>query len=133
MTGRCTAIGIKRSTMNHGLAHSSRQPHLPSFLRLKILFSPSCILGARSSKFDPQGENPENLCEICGGTGENKCSYESDKEPYAGHTGALKCLTDGKGDVAFFKHGTVKDNVSDYEYLCPDGTRKGNLPQRHYC
>ena len=42
-------------------------------------------------------------------------------------------MVDGKGDVAFFKHGTVEKaikkghygNQTDYEYLCRDGSRKG--------
>lgn len=41
-------------------------------------------------------------------------------------------MVDGKGDVAFFKHGTVEKaikkghygNQTDYEYLCRDGSRK---------
>ena len=42
-------------------------------------------------------------------------------------------MVDGKGDVAFFKHGTVEKaikkgnygNQTEYQYLCRDGSRKG--------
>ena len=44
-------------------------------------------------------------------------------------------MADGKGEVAFAKHTTTAEvvsqggygSVTDYEYLCRDGTRKGIL------
>ena len=84
------------------------------------------------SKYDPKDENPDNLCALCKGTGDNKCA-RSDIEPYYGYGGAFKCMADGAGDVAFVKHTTTKEmtdkgsygNMSDYQYLCDDGSRKG--------
>lgn len=83
--------------------------------------------------FNASGDIPSNLCALCLGTGADKCSADEDKNEYAGHEGAFKCMVDGKGDVAFFKHGTVEKaikkgnygNQTDYEYLCRDGSRKG--------
>ncbi|CAH3029437.1 unnamed protein product [Porites evermanni] len=52
------------------------------------------------------------------------------------------CMADGKGDVAFVKHATTKEvvtkdpgkygAVSDYQYLCKDGTRK-DIGQHEQC
>lgn len=63
-----------------------------------------------------------NLCQLCQ---EAKCSSS---DPYAGYAGALKCLTDGSGDVAFVKHTTAlslpEEERNKYELLCDDDTRK---------
>ena len=84
-------------------------------------------------EFNPKGENPKNLCEICGGSGANKCANNAN-ETYFGYGGAFKCLAEGGGDVAFVKHTTVEEmvkrypkygNMSDYRYLCPNGGTKG--------
>ncbi|XP_060098119.1 ovotransferrin-like [Heteronotia binoei] len=49
-------------------------------------------------------------------------------DPHAGYAGALKCLKDDYGDVAFVKEKTVLDLPEEerkkYELLCDDGTRK---------
>ncbi|XP_075426379.1 serotransferrin [Ascaphus truei] len=77
-------------------------------------FSSSCAPGASEPK----------LCQQCSGKGNKKCSRSPD-EPYYNYNGALKCLQDDKGDVAFVKHTTVSpDLAKDYELLCPDNTRR---------
>ncbi|XP_076000991.1 serotransferrin-like [Genypterus blacodes] len=74
-------------------------------------FSASCVPGAT---------NGSNLCSQCKGD----CS-KSQKEPYYGYSGALKCLAHDAGDVAFIKHLTIPDaEKSKYELLCKDGTRQ---------
>ena len=79
-------------------------------------------------KFNPKGKNPENLCELC----KDDCTSAG---RFANYHGAFKCMAEGYGDVAFVKHTTVKEVVTDnpslygkaddYSYLCPDGSRKG--------
>ena len=89
------------------------------------------FLGVR--KYIASGEVPDKLCALCAGTGDDKCSSDSEKNMYAGYHGAFKCMADGKGDVAFAKHTTTEEvvklgnrgGVSDYQYLCKDGSRKG--------
>nr|XP_042137725.1 lactotransferrin [Peromyscus maniculatus bairdii] len=93
-------------------------------------FSQSCAPGA-----DPKS----NLCALCVGNekGENKCAANS-QERYHGYTGALRCLAEKAGNVAFLKDSTVLQNtdgknteewarnlrLEDFELLCLDDTRK---------
>ncbi|XP_049633307.1 lactotransferrin [Suncus etruscus] len=85
-------------------------------------FSSSCVPCADEMKYP-------KLCQLCAGTRENKCACSS-VEPYFGYSGALQCLTDGAGDVAFVRGRTVLENLPNkaqqdqYELLCPDNTRK---------
>uniref|UniRef100_A0A646QDM4 Melanotransferrin 2 n=1 Tax=Hemiscolopendra marginata TaxID=943146 RepID=A0A646QDM4_9MYRI len=100
-------------------------------------FNASCAPGALSAQFNPSGQNPQSLCSLCAGTGDNKCA-RNENEPFFGYTGAFKCMATGVGDVAFVKHVTPIDNtdghnedswakdlhLSDFELLCKDGSRK---------
>lgn len=52
-------------------------------------FSASCAPGAQTSSYDPYGSNPDSLCELCKGTGANKCARSTD-EPYYGYDGAFR-------------------------------------------
>ncbi|XP_036725385.1 lactotransferrin isoform X2 [Balaenoptera musculus] len=85
-------------------------------------FSASCVPCV-------DGKEYPNLCQLCTGTGGNKCACSS-QEPYFGYSGAFKCLQDGAGDVAFVKDSTVFENLPEkadrdqYELLCPNNTRK---------
>jgi len=75
----------------------------------------------------------DKLCALCNGTGADKCSQDANKNRYAGYRGAFMCMAEGKGDVAFAVHRTVSDvvangqlgGVTDYQYLCKDGKRRG--------
>ncbi|XP_062970143.1 serotransferrin-like [Cynocephalus volans] len=98
-------------------------------------FSQSCA---------PGSDKNSNLCELCMGSGPNKCE-PNNKEGYYGYTGAFRCLVE-KGDVAFVKHNTVAQNTNganpdawakdlqetDFDLLCPDGTRKP-VAEAHSC
>ncbi|XP_014663628.1 PREDICTED: melanotransferrin-like [Priapulus caudatus] len=99
-------------------------------------FEKSCVPGALAPEFDPKHRNPPNLCSLCRGTGGAFCKRD-DSEPYYGYSGALRCLLEGFGDVAFVRHTTVAENtdgqspgiwirgtiLDDFELLCLDGTR----------
>ena len=86
------------------------------------------MLGVNASEYS-------NLCALCAGTGDEKCSKDSTKNKYVSYHGAFKCMGDGVGDVAFVKHTTTQEVVdaggygvlTDYEYLCTDGSRKSKM------
>jgi len=70
----------------------------------------------------------ETLCSSCkpaSEQGENFCVKGADA--YQGYDGALTCLEEGNGDVAFIKHTTIQDHTfrvgsaADYKLLCPQG------------
>nr|XP_054772790.1 melanotransferrin-like [Lytechinus pictus] len=96
----------------------------------------SCAPGAKTDKYDPEGTNPNSLCSLCIGTGNNFCVRNAN-EPYYDYAGAFRCLAEQAGDVAFVKHTTVPDNTdgrgtedwstnlnsSHYELLCADNSR----------
>lgn len=98
-------------------------------------FGKSCIPGALSSEYNT-GVPYDNMCDLCHGTSSSYCRRDASEDFY-GFTGALRCLVEGGGDVAFVKHTTIAE-VSDgkrdewwarnalsgdFELLCPDGRR----------
>ena len=86
------------------------------------------FIGADDKKYNVDLRNATQLCAQCSGIGKNKCARSS-SEPYYSYDGALKCLKDGKGDVAFIKASTVLSDSSkaNYELLCLDGSTKGTF------
>lgn len=92
-------------------------------------FQESCVPGALSRKYNPDGNNPINLCGIC--SNQKSCPRNASEKYYGCH-GAYRCLTEGAGDVAFVSHLTVFDFTGinndlnpgrDFRLLCSDGTR----------
>nr|AKZ20816.1 melanotransferrin 3 [Holothuria glaberrima] len=101
-------------------------------------FSQSCAPGALKEEYNPLQTEPASLCSLCIGQRDQHC-VRNDHEPYYDYSGALRCLAEGAGDVAFIKHLTVDEYAgdnkkdvgwnanlksSDFHYLCPDGTRQ---------
>ncbi|VVC43089.1 Transferrin,Transferrin family, iron binding site,Transferrin-like domain [Cinara cedri] len=98
-------------------------------------FSKSCVPGALSNEYN-NGLPYDNLCHLCRGSSYRYCKRDATEDFY-GYTGALRCLVEGGGNVAFVKHTTVYENADgkrkqwwarntlsyDFELLCPDGTR----------
>jgi len=92
-------------------------------------FQESCVPGALSNKYNPDGDNPTSLCAICSN---QKTCPRNVSERYYGYQGAYRCLTEGAGDVTFVSHLTVFDFTGvdndlnpgrDFKLLCSDGTR----------
>lgn len=87
-------------------------------------FSQLCLPGALNSFYNPFGNNPTKVCELCRGSGEQKCTSS---DPHANFGGAMRCL-DSDGDVAFVRHDTVATNrpmdMDKYELVCPDTTSR---------
>ena len=55
------------------------------------------------------GNNPTSVCELCAGSGEQKCTSS---DPHAGFDGAFRCLNAG-GDIAFLRHDTIMMSTLD--------------------
>uniref|UniRef100_A0A8C6M1N5 Serotransferrin n=2 Tax=Nothobranchius furzeri TaxID=105023 RepID=A0A8C6M1N5_NOTFU len=78
-----------------------------------------------SSGCAPGLEPSSPLCRQCKGSGqtvgdEAKCKASAN-EQYYGYTGALRCLAEDAGDVAFVKHTTVLESsdADSYRLICP--------------
>ncbi|XP_034339948.1 lactotransferrin [Arvicanthis niloticus] len=109
-------IGTLRPYLNWNGPPASLEEAVSKF------FSKSCVPGAPKDRFP-------NLCSSCAGTGANKCA-SSPEEPYSGYAGALRCLRDNAGDVAFTRGSTIFEELPNkaerdqYKLLCPDNTWK---------
>ncbi|PIK48862.1 melanotransferrin [Apostichopus japonicus] len=95
-------------------------------------FNASCAPGARLAINNPYNDDVDNLCNICSGD----CGRDADTEPYNGYSGALRCLVEGRGEVAFIKPATLEANLGenapdwadgvtadDLRLLCKDGSQ----------
>ncbi|CAK1541060.1 unnamed protein product [Leptosia nina] len=100
-------------------------------------FSKSCAPGALSSEYVDSGTVPhDNLCHLCHGASFRRCRRDA-SEDYFGHVGAIRCMVEGGGDVAFVRHTAPAEVaggrrrewwardllVDDLQLMCPDGTR----------
>lgn len=102
-------------------------------------FDKSCAPGILSSVSNIQNDNAwtiRNMCELCHGNSRGYCAQDA-SEPFFGDTGSFRCLVEGGGHVAFFKHTAIFQNTggsnretwarnlikSDFELLCRDGSR----------
>ncbi|CAB3258368.1 unnamed protein product [Arctia plantaginis] len=108
-------------------------------------FTKSCTPGALSTEYVDSGTVPhDNLCHLCHGASFRRCRRDA-SEAYFGHVGALRCMVEGGGDVAFVRH-TAPAEVSagrrrewwardllpdDLQLLCPDGTRAKMHEYKH--
>uniref|UniRef100_A0A336MLQ6 Transferrin n=1 Tax=Culicoides sonorensis TaxID=179676 RepID=A0A336MLQ6_CULSO len=127
----------------HELLKFSDDPELSSTEKeldaLSAFFEKACIVG----KWSPDNlvnevfkKRYSNLCALCEDPA--KCDYP---DKYSGYDGAVRCLVEGRGDVAFTKTYHVKkhfnipiaqgdtsltpsSDAANYEYLCEDGSRK---------
>ncbi|XP_061157726.1 otolith matrix protein 1 [Syngnathus typhle] len=110
------------------------------------LFGYSCVPGIKDPQHDPRGNNPKNLCEACiGDDNDRHICASNPRERHYGEAGALRCVAENLGDVAFVKHNTVFDNLDgknqdswaldveaeDLKLLCPDGTEADLDDYRH--
>jgi len=92
-------------------------------------FSGMCSPGA--AELDVVGTNKaigDKLCNACKqNQGKDDFCVKS-KDDYQGYNGALKCMVEESGDVAFIKHTTFDgytftgdDKAENYRLLCPQG------------
>ncbi|KAK3593059.1 hypothetical protein CHS0354_007848 [Potamilus streckersoni] len=88
-------------------------------------FGPMCLPGALTSFYNPFGNNPTRVCDLCIGSGVEQCTSS---DPNAGEDGAFRCLSSDSGDIAFLRHNTVQLQAlvegvdpGDFELICPTG------------
>lgn len=65
-------------------------------------FGGSCVPGAADLRVNQYRSGSERLCALCRGdpAGAHQCERSS-SERYQGHSGALRCLVEGAGEIAF--------------------------------
>ena len=102
-------------------------------------FGPSCAVNSLIDKYNPLGDNSDQLCKLCiGKIPGGRCTTS---DPYSGYEGAFRCLVEA-GEIAFLVHTTVDEMTSttfdynsvkkdQFELLCRDGTRKPTDEYRH--
>lgn len=76
-------------------------------------FGQSCVPGAADLRINLYRSGSEKLCALCRGepqTGNHQCE-RSKSERYYGQTGALRCLVEGAGEVAFMSLNALAANV----------------------
>ncbi|OTF78347.1 hypothetical protein BLA29_009265, partial [Euroglyphus maynei] len=68
----------------------------------------SCVPGAADARINPNGTGVQQLCSQCIGDdrGHHHCDLNFG-ERYSGEEGAIRCLIEGRGDVAFVSHDTI--------------------------
>lgn len=75
-------------------------------------FGGSCVPGAADLRVNQYRSGSERLCALCRGDTSNQHQCErSLSERYFGKVGALRCLVDGSGEVAFMSWSSLASNV----------------------
>jgi melanoma-associated antigen p97 len=93
-----------------------------------LLFGSMCAPDALNRQFNPTGENPQSVCDLCQGTTGN--TFCTNQDPYAGNIGALMCLYN-RGDIAFVRHTALIElqtrdpafPIDQFQLLCTNGQR----------
>lgn len=96
---------------------------------LSDFFESACIAGPWSADTSFDSKLKSKYRNLCGSCGNPAGCYANDK--YYGPEGALLCLTDNAGDIAWVRLDDALEHFkdeqidrSDYSYLCPDGTTR---------
>lgn len=97
-------------------------------------FGSSCAVNSLLNKYNPLGDNSDQLCKLCVGKLPDKRCTSAD--PYSDYEGAVQCLIHS-GEIAFLVHTTLEGMImqsamnhsvpiekSQFELLCRDGTRQ---------
>jgi len=87
-----------------------------------------CAPDALNRQFNPTGDNPSTVCDLCQGTTGN--TFCTNQDPYAGNIGALMCLFN-RGDIAFVRHTALIElqnrdptfPIDQFQLLCINGQR----------
>ncbi|XP_046817417.1 transferrin-like [Vespa crabro] len=93
---------------------------------LSNLFSGACMPGIKNNNYEKSITSAiaTKLCSVCPKTNDTHCTADNDN-PYYGDKGALTCLKNGDGDIAFVEIGNIKEeknNLNQYHILCKNGS-----------
>ncbi|XP_076364560.1 LOW QUALITY PROTEIN: transferrin 2-like [Tachypleus tridentatus] len=90
-------------------------------------FNDSCAPNSLIDKYNPTGDNPQKMCNLCATQKGDRCSGS---DPYVEFGGAFSCFLNN-GDVTFLKHTTIEEELAKPQYqqlstsqfrlLCPNG------------
>ncbi|XP_073705534.1 LOW QUALITY PROTEIN: transferrin-a [Garra rufa] len=106
-------IPIGRLVAQNKISWDGPDDRMPLEKAVSQFFSSSCVPGISKAQYP-------NLCQACKGD----CSC-SQNEKYFGDEGALQCLNNGHGQVAFVCQDAIPSNEKqNYLLLCMNGSRK---------
>lgn len=100
-------------------------------------FGPMCAPDALARFYNPFGNNPVTVCDTCKGTFYDFCTVN---DPYADYPGALDCLFNNYGDVAFVRNSSLVQvlsntnttlTIDDFEIICPNGPTLRTTPDNY--
>ncbi|XP_077990945.1 melanotransferrin-like [Glandiceps talaboti] len=122
-----------------------KSPHVGFIDTVSVgdFFDLSCAPGSSLKEYNVKGVNPFSLCDWCMGNSKHLEAFDLDfcarnhGEDFYGNIGALRCLMEGEGDVAFTNQISVFEitrersrewasdvKEDDFVILCRDGSRK---------
>ncbi|KAL6260238.1 hypothetical protein P5V15_007771 [Pogonomyrmex californicus] len=109
-------------------------------LLMSRLFSGACTPGIEDTDHSPNHVSSDiasKLCSSCRHQNNTSCAV-NETNRYYGDKGAMRCIDEGAGDIAFVEYENIKDHIVDqhtYRVLCKNGSlaEKSGLNFDKFC